>query len=433
MRIIIYFLFMGLTFVSAQTIELHQQNFNKALNYFNAQKYEKSYELFSQLSQNDLSNKKYNFYLGRSAHELKKYNQAYAAYQRILIQNEKNHRIRLELARVLYDMKLYDDALKEFETVLIYPIPQSVRKNIEFMLVQIKESKKGYHLAKTVLFALGHDDNINNNTHESITRYGTIDLQNDTNKVEDSYHKFIVALNLLYPFENEHYAFENSTLFYIQSFLENHSSDVALIALSNGISYTKNRYKLSWNVLTDKVWYGSDELYQNVGASTTISYLLNNRALVKSELKYQNKSMLQSAESDKDANIYTYSLQLSNSFENGDILNVKSYYKTERKLRGTRIDINKNIYGFSTSYSTKLIPTLTTTFAYGYDNYNYLDDDPILSKRKDTSYTYTLSFNKVLNKQHSIALIGNHSNSQSNIELNRYKKNSIELLYTYSF
>lgn len=433
MRVKLLLILLPLYFLYAQESASQNQTFKQALEYFNIQQYDSAYVVFNTLTHNNLNNKKLNFYLGRSAYEIKKYNQAYAAYQRILINDEQNHRVRLEMARVLYDMKLYGEALVEFERVLIHPIPDVVRKRIEFMMSQIKELKKGYKLSKTILFAIGNSDNINSNTHEAFTTYGSINLENDTNQIEDTYHKFIVALNFLYPFKNTTYTFENSTLFYMQSFIKNHSSDIALISLSNGISYNQKRYKLSFDLLTDKIWYGSNELYTTLGVSNSLSYILDKTLVLKSKIKYTNKSMSQSTESNKDANSYYINLQLIKALPNNSSIKLKSYYKEEEKIRGTRIDVNKDMYGISISYQKALITSLSTTLSYSYDENKYKDDDPILVTRNDKSDTYTLGFIKQINKQNSISLIGTYINNKSNVELNSYKKNTIEILYTKSF
>ncbi|NQY93174.1 MAG: hypothetical protein HRT43_03325, partial [Campylobacteraceae bacterium] len=204
--------------------------YQQAVKFFKTKNYEKSYELFNELFINYLDDEKINFYLGRSAFELEKYNEAYAAYQRVQINNEDNHRVRLEIARILYILKSYDNALKEFEIVLKNPIPTQVRKNVQALIDSIKNKQKKYFFSGVYQLGFGWDNNINNNTHEDFTTYGSTFLTNDTNKVQDSFNKEVLVLNFIRPFKDDKsYAFESSSIFYLQNYSNEYFKNIALI------------------------------------------------------------------------------------------------------------------------------------------------------------------------------------------------------------
>lgn len=408
--------------------------YNQAIGFFQAKNYEKSYELFNELFINYLDNEKINFYLGRSAFELKKYNEAYAAYQRILISDESNQRVRLEVGRILYLLKSYDNALKEFEIVLKEPIPAQVRKNVQALIDAIKNKQKKYFFSGAYQVGVAWDNNINNNTYLDFTTFGSTFLTNDTKKVEDYFHKEVLVLNYIQPFKKDKsYAFESSSIFYLQNYFEANYKNIALVSLTNGISHIKDKRKIILNLLTDKIWYGSDPLLVNYGISPKITYLYNKSIILDGYLKYVQKKMMQTSDKDKDSYIKNITLSATKKFEDKSNVQIKSYFTSEEKLRGIRTDVTKNLRGFTLSYAKEFIPTYNTLFSYQYDQSRYKDNDPSLAARRDNSDIYSLNITKTLDNSSSLSVNYTQVDVTSNIETNTYDKNNIGITYTGTF
>lgn len=408
--------------------------YKKAVNAFKQKDYKTAYNIFSELYINHLSDTKINFYLGRSAFELKKYNQSYAAYQRVLIQDEDNKRVRLEIGRVLYVLKSYDEALKEFERVLKYPIPTQVRNNVQALIASIENKRKKYFINGAMQFGLGHNDNVNSTTHLPFTTYGSTVLNNDTTKVEDDYNKLVLVLNLVVPFKkNKQFAYEASFIAYSQDYFDANSSDLVLFSLSNGISYIQNKYKLSLNLNTDKIWYGSDPLMTNIGLSPKIVYLYSKDLMFDFSYKYSKKRMTKSGDLDKDALIKNFAFNITKKLPNKASLSLNTYLSTERKVRGIRTDVDKNKKGYKLSYGREFIPTINTVLSYAYANSLYKQADSNLPEREDDSDTYSIAFTKSLDKTSNVSVDYSIVENSSNIESNTYDQSNIGITYTKTF
>ena len=408
--------------------------YKKAVDFYKQRHYKKSYEIFSQLYLNHLSHIQINFYLGRSAFELKKYNQAYAAFQRILIQDEENNRVRLEMGRVLYVLKSYDEALKEFERVLKYPIPSTVRNNVQALISSIEDKKKKYFINGAFQFGLGHNDNVNSTTHLPYTTYGSTVLNNNTKKAKDSYNKLVLVLNLIVPFKkNKSLAYEGSLIGYSQDYFEENSSDLTLFSLSNGLSYIQNKYKLSALINTDKIWYGSDPLMTSIGITPKITYLYSKELIFNLSYKYSKKRMTKSGEEDKDANINNYTLGITKKLKNKASASLTSYFATERKVRGVRTDVDKDKIGYKISYGREFIPTINTVLSYAYDKNQYKQADLNFPVREDKSDTYAITFTKSMSKKSNITVEYNIIQNKSNIEANTYDRDTMGITYTRTF
>ena len=408
--------------------------YKKAMIAFKKRNYKKSYEFFSELYLNHLSHTSINFYLGRSAFELKKYNQAYAAFQRVLIQDEDNKRVRLEIGRVLYVLKSYDEALKEFERVLKYPIPTQVRNNVQALIASIENKKKKYFINGAMQFGLGHNDNVNSTTHLEYTTYGDSLLSNDTKKADDYFNKLVLVLNLTVPFKNnKQIAYEASLIGYSQDYFEENSSDIALMSVSNGLSFIQNKYKLSASLITDKIWYGSDPLMTNIGLSPKITYLYSKELILNLSGKYSKKRMTKSGDVDKDATIQNITFNMTKKLKNKASVSLTSYLTTERKIRGIRTDVNKDKKGFKISYGREFIPSINTVLSYAYDSNQYEESDINLPKRADVSETYNLTFTKSLDKTSNVSLDYAIVDNNSNIESNTYDRNTVGITYTKTF
>jgi len=408
--------------------------YQKAVNFFKIKNYENSYELFNELFINYLDDDKINFYLGRSAFEIKKYNEAYAAFQRVQIKDENNQRVRLEIARILYVLKSYDNALKEFEIVLKNPIPSQVRKNVQALIDSIKNKQKKYFFSGAYQLGFGWDNNVNNNTYLDFTTFGSTFLTNDTAKITDSFNKEVLVLNYIRPFEEDKsLAFESSSIFYLQNYFDEYYKNIALISLTNGISKIKNKRKVVLNLLTDKIWYGSESLLVNYGISPKITYLYDKSTIFDASLKYVKKKMSQSSDNDKDANIKNITLSLTKKFEDKSNVQVKTYFTAENKVRGIRTDVAKNLRGITLSYAKEFVPSYNTLISYQYDQSIYKENDPSLPSRRDNSDIYSLNITKTIDDTSSLSVNYSFIDVTSNIETNTYDKNTIGITYTKLF
>ena len=239
---------------------------------------------------------------------------------------------------------------------------------------------------------------------------------------------------LVKPFEKDkRYSFESNAIVYGQTYHKTHSINLALISLKNGYSFVQNNYKLAAYLLTDRIWYGSNILMNNLGISPKFTYIYKKDWILDTELKYSKKFMAQKDDRDKDAKIKSLTFTLTKKLKNNASMALKTYVTRNRKVRGARSDVSIDGKGFTLSYGREIIPTINSVFAYTYDRSNYLLNDTGLPSRRDGIDTYGLTLTKSIDKTSNISVDYSHVDAISNIESNTYDKQSMNLTYTKTF
>ncbi len=409
--------------------------YSKGLTSFTQKDYTKSFDIFDKLVEQYPEHELINYYYGRSAFELKKYEFALTAYDRILISKPSNHRVRLEYARTLYLMKAYKESKQEFEKVLSSPIPLSVRTNVKKFLTMIEKKEQGYILNKVLIVGLGWDNNVNNNTYESYTEIlGGLRLSNDTEKKSDTDFKTILVGNLIVPSKsNNHLSWESTGVVYAKEQNHYHDNDIFLTSLESGIGYTNQKYKNLTSFTYDHVWVGGDQTLYIYGIKNTTKYNVYKNHLLTVDLKYKKKKMIQKVDSQKHSNIKEIAINYLLPLENKDKINIFTSYTSERKEKGTRIDVSKDTNKYKLSYSKTLYPTYDATIGYQIEKIKYKDVGTLTAKRDDDKRNITLGIVKKIDDTKSIMAEFSDIENNSNINLYTYKKRSVNLNYTFVF
>lgn len=120
-----------------------------------------AYEIFTDLLKEDPGNEKINFAYGLTCFSLKDYSRARLALERVLQINPDNERANLELAHSNLALNQLDLAREQFESVLSRNPPESVRRNIECYLKQIKERVRKWYFSTRIDAGTFDDDNVN--------------------------------------------------------------------------------------------------------------------------------------------------------------------------------------------------------------------------------------------------------------------------------
>ena len=145
---------------NATETELYEQG----LAAYQQKDYQKSYDIFFELTQQNFGSIEYNYYLARSAHFIGETNEAIAAFERILIIQPNNNRTKLELGRIYYEQSQPAVAKSYLNEVLVSNAPQAVKDNIRYYLAQMESAEEIRHSNTTGFLWAGmvYDTNINN-------------------------------------------------------------------------------------------------------------------------------------------------------------------------------------------------------------------------------------------------------------------------------
>jgi len=108
----------------------------------------------------DPGNPDVSFALGLAAFGAGDYEGAATAFDRVLAMRPGDDRARLELARTYCHLRLFSVAQGLFEEVRAKPeTPESVRRNIDVYLAEIRDARSAHHLGGALTLSLARDDN----------------------------------------------------------------------------------------------------------------------------------------------------------------------------------------------------------------------------------------------------------------------------------
>lgn len=429
----IFLILIFITAIFANTIS--QKDYSEALNSFKQKDYEKSYELFSKLFEQDFSNTLVNFYLGRSAYELQKYEFATSVYDRILINEPNNTRVRLELAQTYLQMKLYTQALKEFELVLEDKMPVQVRKRVEANVAFLKAKEKRHFFDITAVLGIIYDSNVNSaSTTFDINEF--LGLPEDTlpnNTQKEGATIFQVVAPISYKYKVDENFILNSSLVPLMMKYNNYK-DKDLHALSLNISPTfyEKDYKYSFGFLYDLVYLAHEKYQSNYYIKPEITKVFSTNLLYNAYVKLGKVNY--SKERLRDANHYEFSNNLKYASENFGVFDFGFSFGKELRAYDTRTDVSNAFYSISLENSYELINKYTINPSISYKRSKYIEEDVnFLSKREDKRYNYSLNLQKSLTKSLAFSLGASFIDVNSNQELYDYDKYLLKANLFYSF
>lgn len=411
------------------------QEYKIALENFKNKNYQKSFLLFDKLLEQYPENKIVDFYYGRSAFELQNYEYAFTSFDRILINYPNDSRVRAEFARTLMMMKSYKDAKKEFEAVLLMPIPQNVRKNIEKMIQVIESKEKNYVLNKIAIVGFGWDDNVENNTHLDKTAYGSLLLDNDTTKKEDTNFHAILVGNLIVPNkQNNKLTWETTAIGYMQEQSKYKDSNIQLISLSTGLGVSSTKTKNTISMTYDHIWVAGTQMLNIYGITNNLKYKINTQNMLAFDFIFKNKKFFDIDNKDKNSKINEFTLNYTKTLDNKkDKINLTSSYISEMKTQGSRTDVDKSTNKYKISFDKEIIPELSFNIGYQQEINHYIKQTTNLPLRNDNKITVSSKITHPIDKKNILTLEYNNVENKSNINSYSYKKQSVNLNYTIIF
>jgi tetratricopeptide (TPR) repeat protein len=390
-------------------------NFSEGVLYFQDGNFSKSYEIFQKLFREDMENPQVSFYLGRSAFELGFYDESAIAFQRVLILDPNHLRSELELGRIYLFLGNFKEAKSKLQKVLSSEIPDEVRKNVEKLLVEVKEQRDYF----TLLFSVesGFETNINSSAGDEKIRdylsekYG---LNRDGFEVEDRedsiFHNETLSLQHKHNFRNTY--LQTSLNLFNQSYIENSDYNIFYSSIGTLLGFQNFRFQL----LADRVFYGEDPLLNSYFAE--VEYRKSFESFqFETYLKHRWKVY---EESDRDSTQDDGGVSLFKSFGK-NLFGLSYSYLIENRKSGDYRFIDKDEHSLKFLYKRKLPFGIYGDLQF-YKRFIDFDDEVDGESREDIYSSFLISFSKEIWRDFSANISYNYIENSSNYTPVEYDK-----------
>jgi len=324
--------------LSADEDTLKSNSYEKGLKYYKSDDFKNSYDIFSKIYLDRLSDVKFNFYYGRSAYETGHYANALAAFERVEMQDGSNLRNKLEMARTYFMLKMYEDSEIAFKEVLNNPnIPANIRRNIELSLSRVsKVQQKSFTYAMLMADVL-YDSNINYGSLGSYN-YGGGRL-NAVDTISDSALQVYANVVNIYDIGYKGgYAIKNSFSFYLKDYSDYNDYNILYLAYSPSLIYQETKYIAELGLTVDTMELGKKKYLSSISVIPRFEYHHTPTLRSIMHFRYQRKEFDREAQREFDAD----RLELSYGLQ--DILTPRSY------IQGNILAINENSIHGDTNY-----------------------------------------------------------------------------------
>ena len=398
--------------------------YNSALSYYKKKDFENSYRLLSKIYTGRLSDTTFNFCLGRSAYETGNFEVALSAFKRVEIQDPKSLRNKLEMARTYEKLNMYKEAKELFSDVLSNPnIPANVRTNLELKLSHIAKSQQKSFTYATINLDYLYDSNVN---------YGSLDSEYNVNigklpaesEKSDSALQLYTNITNIYTLGNTNFAIKNKVNLYYKAYMELERYNILYFSYVPSLIYKKANHMGELSFGIDMLELGKIKYLKTYYVAPKYEYKhsMQIRSIV--EFNYQKKSFYQTQQKDLDSNHYDMSYALQN------ILSSSSYIQTtligvqERKIQGTRIDVDYNEYKLNMKYANKFTSMFSTEIFAQYRTRSYKDTSKLYfnTKRKDNGGRISTSLFATFFKTYRLHVTGEYNKTHSNHNKYTYQK-----------
>jgi len=429
MRIVLLLLSLVLIFTHLNADDALQKQYKLAIQSYKAHDFSTSYKLLSKLYITKLSDVNLNFYLGRCAYETGHYEIALAAFERVQMLEPSNLRSKLEMGRTYFMLKMYEDAQLAFKEVLQNPnIPTNVRNNIELYLSKVEKVQQKSFTHATIQADWLYDSNVN---------YGSLDSEYNTNvgtlpatsEQSDSALQVIGDITNIYDIgEKNGFAIKNKFVAYMKDYRDMDAFDMQYISYTPSLIYSYTKHFLELAVGIDDLRLGKQNYLKSTYLIPRYQYAHTTALRSIAYFKYQRKSFQRASEYDLDLNHYELSYALQK------ILSPRSYIQAtltgikEKKLHGTRIDVDYNEYRADIAYAKQFTPVYGTELSARYRKRNYADFSTLLnSTRSDDGITVGITLNAKILQTLTLHIKDTYNRVDSNQAPFTYKKNTIML------
>ena len=330
-----------------------QKKYEEGLKYYKDRDFKNSYDIFSKIYLDKLSDINFNFYFARSAYETGHYEIALAAFERVEIQDESNLRNKLEMARTYFMLKMYKESEFAFRTVLNNPnIPDNVRTSIELSLSKVSRVQQKSFTYATVMLDMIYDSNVNYGSVGDY-EYSGITLDQVDEEGDTAFQVYSSITNIYDIGDRDAFALKNNFSFYLKNYSDLDAYDVMYFAYTPSLLYKETKYTAEMILGIDTMWLGDEKYLSTIFVMPRLEYSHSNTLKSISYIKYQKKMFEQEDQYDLDAHKYEFSYGIQNILSPRSYLFANSIATKETKVRDTNIYVNYNEYKLGLTYANQ--------------------------------------------------------------------------------
>ncbi len=409
--------------------EPYKQNLEQSNKYitaatmYNAEQFEKSYELFNKLFLENNYNLNVNYFLAKSAFKIKKYDEAMAAYERVLIIKPDFNQARYDYARILYKLKQKKEAKIEFNKLLSSNINPEIKTEISKYLEVLNKKMKG---SANIIVGFSRSTNINNGLVSPEYRLPGLNdiLVKGEDPISDTAHNEILDLNFYNYFKDDEMRLKNSFLVYNKSYFNEKDENITLLSYKPSLSYLDKNYLYALGFGVERI-IKSNEDFNSFFISPQIT---NKDFLI--YLKYQKVQYISEENKEKDFN----KIQLFGKINLFKYMNYYTNLYKNMRDKNIRTDIDKYTIGngLNLFYMIDKDNKINLKYQFNYSKYKY-ENDFFGTKREDKQHLVELSLNHALNKSSFININTSYMKNNSNQDAYVYDETAINLNYLKAF
>ncbi|NOQ29907.1 MAG: tetratricopeptide repeat protein [Helicobacteraceae bacterium] len=412
-----------------------KDDYTEAKKLYKDKHYQKAYDSFYTLFENNLQDPNINFYLGQSAYQLKEYESAISAYERVLAVNDDSMRTKLELAKCYYELKDYKKAQTIFLETIKGNLPVNVEQNVNMYLQAINDNTKRNFFTGSLVVGINYDTNLYNRATDDIfTIPGLINsvtnqpiqVSNTTQNKGGFANQQALSLGHLYRM-NETMNIKNDVILFNKAFDKHHAKDIQLFQYSPALSVTHHaRLMIDYAVLYNKIWLKGMPLMSNMGIYPKLTYIYSTDIILSSAFKYQKK--LNFAELSKDSNSKTSLLEgtISHIYSQQTMISLYAQLYRERKLQGNLTNVDNDMMQLSLSMAYKHSNVLSVTPKVLWMKKKFIEEDALYLKvQDDNEYQFLLNSMYTYKKNILFNADYMYTNHKSNIPSWEFDKHSI--------
>jgi tetratricopeptide (TPR) repeat protein len=432
-----------LAFIINLQASVLQDKYQEALLAYKAKKFEESFNLFSSIYIQRLSDKRLNFYFGRSAFETGHYETALAAFERVSILDPDNIRNTLEMARTYFMLQMFEDSERLFRSALAHSdLPLKIRNNIELYLAEITADHKQSYTYLSLSTNWVYDSNVNYGSSKDKYYNALLGIDLDTTSpISDSAKEFSVGFTNIYIINPKGgFAIRNSLTAYKKEYETEKTYDVLYLGYAPSFIYRNARYSLGLNLNFDTLTLNDVDFLHTYSISSTFG--LNHSSTLSSlySFKFQSKYFQQDAQigvlensTSLDTNRYEliYGLQKVLSPSSQMQINLIGTKESDTRSRGNFVSIYANFeeYKLNMTYAKQFSSIFAIQLLAETYKRKYKDKSTIFTHqlREDDEQSLSIVFNTNVVYGIKANLKASYTTIDSNQEIFAYEKNTLAL------
>jgi len=441
--------------------------FDKAVESYNANKFEQCYKEFNELFGAKPDDTRINFYLGRCAMEMKQYDEAQLAFERVLMVEPDHVRSKLELGRMYFEQKQFEEALSQFDEVMESNAPDAVKAQVKQFIAVIEDSKKKHHVSGAFIVGLTLDTNVKNDVGAVSYLTPLIGNANGNKSVYDYSMSETLAANHTYKINRSNWNWANSLVIYNQHYREAVDSNVLFTQIGSGMAYNSAAFNFSVTPTIENLKYGLTHSPAGAGGfeaiATTVSKILTIDRLVDTmsaygvgekfsmpiakdylldqsltlKRQYFKKHNGKNATGNLDATAVDFSVGIKKDLSEGKSLTGSIVLNKNIKTDGATMGPNVDFYArtLKIEYAMPVAKYFDLSVNAAVKKQDYGDPDTVQYgyERSDTVKTLGFTATKVIDPTTIVNMSFGRTYSDSNYGASVYQKNTLGFSFIKAF